>query len=208
MADDDQTYPWSDQTELFINEIDDTLSKSNLSLRDLMLNPDKYANNKDTSSQIKSMKSAIDTYFDNLEESMADEKETFEKDLATKDELYNRIDEVISSKSALARVPYIKPSFLDIDNDRAEQIMVDEYNGSVDALLVKLINASTYAANISGSYNKHMLGSWVFSGNKTYVVTITPPSSPIMVMEDSRAEINNLVSVISDGLGVSDKKAK
>lgn len=199
---DDADVPWSGESDVFITEIDSGLQKSSLSIRKFLLSPEQFVGNKGASQQVKSMTSAVDKYFDGLLETLADEEKALEKELQDKDAQYNRIDEVISSKAAIVRVPYARPLYVDIDQNTAEEIIIDQYDSSVDAIIVRLLNISNYVANVSGSYSKYSLGSWIFSGPKTHIITINPPASPVMVLEKCRKEINGLITSVAERIGV------
>jgi hypothetical protein len=198
--------PWSPETDQFIDSIDKKMTQGyNVSLRDLILNPDKFASMKDIAGKIDGMRKDIGAYFTKIRDSMKDEEEAFEKLLEQADAQYTKIDGILSTKTALSRVPYIRPELIDADPNVKEEIFISQYNNSIDSLIAKLINVSNYVANLSGTYKKYNLGSWLFSGQKAYVLTINVPQNPFMTIDRIDEEINTLLDGAAARIQISKK---
>ena len=204
MADEDQEVeaPWSDQAEAAIYEIDKiTTDKQGISLRDFLLNPDKYVNNADAAQKLKGLRTAVDDYFDGQLKPYAGEAQRLQSELQDLDAQYNKMNEIITNRASLARVPYLKPANVKYDEDAVEEIVVEQYNGSVDLLITKLLTGSNYIADLSDTYDKYTLGSWLFSGQRQYVVTLNPPVSPVMSLQASKAEVMLILDYEDDMIG-------
>ena len=198
--------PWDNETDQFITNIDGQVVQSyGISLRELLLNPERFANTKDISKKINDIKAAVDGYFGKLRDGMKEEQERFEQALEFADAQYAKIDGIISTKASLSRVPYIKPSFIDSDPTIKEEIFVDQYSNSLDALIGKMINISNYVADISTTYKKYTIGSWLFSGQKPYIITINTPPSAIMVIDRINSEIGDELDSVYERLRLSQK---
>jgi hypothetical protein len=104
------------------------------------------------------------------------------------------VDSLISSKAAVARIPYIKPMFVSRNTDKEELVVVEKYEDTFDALLGRLVNISSYVADISSPYKEFRIGSWLFSGGKNYVFSINPPASPVLAMENSKDVIDSILN--------------
>ncbi len=188
-----QDIPWDDQTDVFITNLDKALAaKYQVSLRDLLLDPDKFTNNKDMLAKMEKMKDDIDKYFDGLKDDMADEKAAFTQSLENAGKLYDIVDNAIATKASFSRIPYIIPTDITYDTHGQEEITVEKYDNATDALLTKLINVSNYIGNVSATYDKYNIGSWVFSGQKVYVLSIYLQESIIMDFDTANADINDL----------------
>ncbi len=184
--------PWDDQTDSFISDIDDTVSsKYNVSLRVLLTAPGQYENTTGILETIRKIQADVEEYFEKLVEDLGPEKEELTKEMEALDSLYTKLDQAISSKAAVARVPYFKPIDVDTGDNTTETITVDQYNNNLDAAIGKLINISTYIANLSSTYKKYNLGSWLFSGPKDYVLEVNRPESMVITVEDAQQLINN-----------------
>ncbi|MDE1873566.1 MAG: hypothetical protein KGI04_00390 [Candidatus Micrarchaeota archaeon] len=189
--------PWDEETDNFISDLDDTVSKSySISLRSLLMNPGRYLNKKDLGTALKGIRTQSDSYFNALLDNLKDEQTKLESEMESMDAQYRAVDTVITNKSAAARVPYIKPLFVTRAPDREEAVIIEKYEENLDAFVGKLVNASNYVADVSALYKQYRLGSWIFSGAKNHVLTINPPTSPVLVIENSRAIIGDMLSDI------------
>ncbi len=189
------TVPWDRGTDTFISNIDgDMVKQFGISLREFLLNPEKFASQKDVDQKAKKMVDAVDAYFENAKSGLKEEQEELAKGLENADAQTTKIDGVIQTKAALSRVPYVKPIMVDINPSNREDIFIDQYNNAIDALLAKLINTSNYVADITTTYNNHNIGSWVFSGNRTYVLTINLPESAITAIDDLQSDVDDIMN--------------
>lgn len=194
--------PWDEQTDGFISDIDEAVTgKYNLSLRSLLINPNRYLNKKDLAATLSGIRTDEASYFDSLLENLKDEQARLESEMESMTAQYKQIDSVITNKSAIARVPYIKPLFVSRSPDREESIVIDKYEESMDAFVGKLVAASNYVADVSATYKQYTLGSWIFSGAKNHVLTINPPASPVLVIENSRTIIEDMLNDVETRAG-------
>lgn len=189
--------PWDAETDAFIDDLDDSLSKKyNFSIRSLLINPDKYLDRKDIADIVAGIKGEVEAYFNELLDTMKDEQERLESELESATAQYKQIDSVISSKSASLRVPYVKPLFVTRDAAREETIVVEKYSDNLDSFIGKLVSASNYVADVSAIYKQYYLGSWLFSGIRNYVLTLNPPVSPVLIIDNSKGIIDGILDDI------------
>ncbi len=190
--------PWDDQTELFVSDLNDTISKKyNINFRSLLISPEKYVETKGIAGVVKQIKDDTDAYFSELMEGMGEEAKKLQAELESATSQYKQVDALLSGKAAAARVPYVKPFFVSRDADKEELIVVEQYDESLDALIGKLVTVSNYVADISNAYKEFRMGSWLFSGPKNHVLNINPPVSPVLVMENSKDVIDNILDDIA-----------
>lgn len=193
----DSDYPWSDEADQFIGNIDEQISHTyGIELRQLLLSPDGFANTTDIMLKIDNIKAAVDDYFTGIRDSFKEEQMEFEKSLTSADAQYNKIEGVVSTKASLSRVPYIKTGTINVDATLREEIGIDGYDNDVDALIGKLVNISNYIADISTRYKKYYLGSWLFSGQRAYVLSINQPDSPMIMVERVNTEIDDMLDSV------------
>ncbi len=201
-----ENLPWDEETDQFITNIDRQVVQSyGISLRELLLNPDRFASMKDIGKKVDDIKAAVDNYFDKMRESMKEEQERFDQALEFADSQYAKIDGVISTKASLSRVPYVKPAYIDSDPTIKEEIFVEQYNNGLDALIGKMVNISNYIADVSTAYGKYNIGSWLFSGQRSYVITVSTPTSVIMVIDKVNEEIGEQLDSVYDRLALTRK---
>ncbi len=183
--------PWSDDTEKMIGDLEGKISeKYSVSLRDLLLKPEEYANKEGINSKIEGIKADVNDYVSQLLTALSTEQETFTKDLDHANAQYQKVNDSISEKSKMSDVPYIVPVAINRNTDYDETIVIDEHDASVDSLIEKLIRVSNYVADISATYKTYKIGAWIFSGSKVYSLAVNPPVSPILAVETAGAEIN------------------
>jgi hypothetical protein len=189
--------PWDEQTDGFISDIDEIVSKAyNIQLRSLLMNPTKYLNSKDFRTTLDGIKSEVDSYFQALLDDLKDEQAKLDSEMESATAQYKQIDSVIANKAAAARVPYVRPLLVSRTPESEESIIIEKYDESMEAFIGKLVNISNYVADMSADYKQYKLGSWIFSGAKNHVLTLNPPASPILTVENSRGIINDMLRSI------------
>lgn len=191
-----QAPPWDPQTDVFINEIDEIVSeKYGISFRDLLLNPGKYTTKKDMKATFQNIKTEVDNYFKALLSTYADEVEKVNNELESLTSQYKELDALIASKASLAKVPYIKPSSV-TRKEQEEEISIKQYDPSLEPLVSKLVSISHYVADMSIKYKNNIIGSWLFSGSKNYVLTLEIPASDALVIQTSKDTIDMLLGTV------------
>lgn len=199
--DEDLVAPWDEQTDSFVVELEPIIKqKYSVSIRQLLLSPDDFAKNKAVITAMPDIKKSVSSYFDDVLVGFKDDKAKLDKDLQTIDSQFKKIDDIITSKSSIAKVPYIKPIVVDYDQNRQEEIIIDQYNPNVDALVNKLLNVSIYVANMSTTYKGYNMGTWIFSGQREYILTLNPPISPVITIESSRDLLNTILDEVQKRL--------
>ena len=187
---DDVEVPWDEQTDAFISELDDTvLQKYGISFRKLLLTPRAYAGRKGISDTLGKVRAEIGTYFDGMMAGLDEEQEELEEDLQKVNEMYTKIDQLIASRATAAKLPYITPADIGFGDAELETVYVDDYDGSVEALVEKFVSMSNYAANMSSKYKDYNLGIWIFSGPRQYILSVKQPENIVMDIENSRQYI-------------------
>ncbi|VVB76602.1 Uncharacterised protein [uncultured archaeon] len=190
--------PWDAQTDAFILDLNSKISKKyDVDFTAMLLNPDSYVGKKDIAGTLTKVRADVDVYFSDLLDGMKDEQAELNTALATATEQYKKVNALISGKSSALRVPYVKPLFVNRNSDNEETIVVEQYNSGLDSLIGKLVTSSTYVADVSAPYKSYFLGSWLFSGNRNYILTVNPPLSPILAVENSAAIINGRLDRIA-----------
>ena len=162
MADDTK---FSDETSSFIDSIDKKIgTKYGIGLRTVLTDTSFLKARSNPKEIIENMKTDVSNYFDSLSKGMEDEEAAFDSKLKAVDTLYKRLNDVVKNKSSFANVPFTKPLNIERETDKEENLTIDQYDGTVDALVTKLVSVSHYVADISIQYKDYNLGSWLFSG--------------------------------------------
>ncbi len=194
---------WDELTDSFITGIDDTVLKnSDTTLRDVLTNPSKYAKKPDANATLKKMQSAINTYFSEVNNTFSSENDKLNSELESISVIYSKMTSIINEKTESVKIPLITPYTIDIKENNSENIIVDSYNNALEMLIGKLISSSKYVAEVSTKYKDHTIGSWIFSGDKIRIITIKPPESVIIDIENAQSTLNNYLSSFSDEINL------
>ncbi|MGC8628751.1 MAG: hypothetical protein ACP5T4_00880 [Candidatus Micrarchaeia archaeon] len=192
-----QEVPWDTVTDQFISDIDKiTIKEYDISFRDLLLNPQKYAR-PNFAATFKNIQNAVEAYFKDLLSGYADEQEKLNAELESLTSQYLQINTMISDKASLLKVPYIKPDAIDRNTAADEVITISKYDQNVDLLIGKLMSVSNFVADLSTNFGQSIFGSWLFSGQKNYVVSLAIPNSDVLTIEISKGTIDAMLANIS-----------
>lgn len=205
MADDQQTgnedLPWDAQTDQYIIALDPIISDQyGMTLTDLLMNPSNFSGTTDIANKVEGIRTTVNKFFGDAMSGMDDERTRLIHEMENVNMEYMKINDSITSKTLAARVPYVKPFFIDTNADLEEEVIIDQYNNSIDSLITKFIGISNYVADISGKYKSYTIGSWVFSGTRTYMISINRPTSPLISMENSNEYIVEMLDSIANSL--------
>ncbi len=188
---DDVKPGWDDQTDMFIREIGVSVSKKyGVDLRKFLLSPQEYGDTAGMEEKIKNIRAEADRYFEDILASLSKEEESLVADLEKLDSVYTQVNQTVNSRAGIGRIPFIKPADMSFGDSSPEIVYIDQYNSQVDALLTKLINISNYICDISSTYRKYTIGTWVFSGSRSYVLAVSAPTSAVISVENSRDRID------------------
>ncbi len=185
---------WSDYSDLLITGIDKQFgSKYKFSLRALLTDPSKYAMQPNVQITIANMKEDVDKYLDGKAAALTAEQKDLEDQAAKADSVTGQLTRSITMNAKQSNVPVIKPLTVNRDPTKEKTIYIDSVDGSVNALVEKLVASSLMVADLSTTYKDYKFGSWLFSGNKDYVLNVFVPDSPYLMLESSRIEIDALL---------------
>ncbi len=191
MVDEQTEIKWSRPTEEMLAKLDSSiLQKYKLSMRDIMSNPAEYSTKPGINDTITAMEQEVDKYFGEVMATHADEQKALDSEIKRIEEIYNKLDSLIETKSKELNVPYINPMGISRETTNEETVIIYEYDDEIAALVGKLIQSSVYIADISSEYNGHPIGYWFFSGPKGRAISISPPESSLIEIQNSHDEIN------------------
>ncbi len=173
------------------------LQKYKLSLRDILENPSEYSEKPNIQDTINSMKKEIDDYFNSVKAEYADEEKKLSEELKRMDEVYKKIDTLITSKALELNVPYIDPLEINRDTTNDEIIVIYDYSDDIEKLIERLLSSSIYAADLSTPYEDYMMGLWFFSGPRPRALSVNAPTSPLLEIEAGRLEIDSILERVT-----------
>lgn len=190
---------WSDYTDMLITGMDKRVgSKYKLSLRSLLADPTKYATQQNIQITMGNMREDVDKYIDERVKALADEQKDLDDAASKADSITRQLGQSITSQARQNNVPVIKPVTIDRDMAREERVYIDTVDNGVISLVQKLVLSSMLIADLSARYKDYNIGSWLFSGNKNYMLSVYMPNSTLLALETSRAELDNLLTSASN----------
>ena len=190
---------WSDYTDLLITEIDKGIgTKYKFSLKALLSDPTKYMTQPNIQIAISNMKEDVDNYFNGKIKALAEEQKNLDDAASKADSITGQLSRNIVSQARQANVPVIKPVAIERDMARDMNIYINTVDNDIMSLIQKLVLSSVLVADLSTSYNNYKIGSWLFGGNRNYRLNVYMPDSPLLMLDASRAELNNLLMSASD----------
>ncbi|MGC8729879.1 MAG: hypothetical protein ACP5RP_00630 [Candidatus Micrarchaeia archaeon] len=187
---------WSDTTDMIINDFDKT-QNDNIALADLFSNPKDFINNKDIATIISKKKEAINNYIDSIINTMQNQKEELYNSAAKCDQLSKQILSKIKDKAAQKWIPVIVPTYVAQNSNGSETIYIDQIDENMDMLIDKFIGGSTYIADMSANFEDYVIGMWLFSGSKNYILSVHFDTNEFYNILNSKNEINDLFDGVS-----------
>ncbi|MCL5115178.1 MAG: hypothetical protein M1528_01430 [Candidatus Marsarchaeota archaeon] len=97
-------------------------------------------------------------------------------------------------------VPLIRPFGFSRDETEDEIIELDTVDDQAIKLMEKLVTKSNVVADFSYRLKDRSVGSWIFGGEKNYLVKVHMPVNAAMNLELSRAEMATLFQAAIDYL--------
>ncbi len=180
----------SDVANTYVQDIDSTLiPEFSIGLAQIFNDTDTITKKQDGAELLDKVADAVDAYFKKKSEELADEKAKLEKSLTSLDALYKTTTDAIKKECAASGIGFLTPSFIARDRNREEDLNISEYSDEVAKLVKRLASKSDYVADLSDEYDGYKIGSWYFSGEKSYLVSAPTPTSPIIDIAMAANEI-------------------
>lgn len=195
MAEGQTEVKWSRPTEEMLAKLDSSfLQKYKLSMRDIMSNPAEYSTKPGINETISAMEQEVDKYFNEVMAMHTEEQKALDIDLKRIEDIYTKINSLIETKAKELHVPYINPMGISRETTGEETVIIYEFDDEISALVDKLMQSSVYVADLSAEYKDHPVGYWFFSGQKGRAISISPPESSLIEIQNSHDEINTALN--------------
>ncbi len=191
--------PWSDYTDEIISEVDDELgTKYKMSVRRLLAEPTKFMKIDGIGVTVRNMHEDVTNYVDDMLEDMADEQKKFENDVAKAVGITQQLSQNIMMQAKQNKIPFITPAAMERNEAAEEIIYIDNVDSNVLALAESFVKNANLIADFSYNYKDDKIGSWLFDGEKNYMLRVYLPPSQILYLETSKEELENLFKNIEE----------
>ncbi len=190
---------WSDDADVLIKRLDkDIVAKYKLSLSDILSNPEKFALQPNILNTISNMKEDADKSIAEMLDGMEEERKKLDDDASKCNAITSQLAQAISLEAKQSKIPLIKLDNFVRDESKDEVIYVKNASGDIMHLVERLVDASLLVADMTSTYNGNLIGEWLFSGSKNYVVRVSLDQNPALNIESSATEIDALLDAASD----------
>ena len=189
----------SNYTDIIIKDVDRKIgAKYKMSLRDFLSDPSKYSTQANVQVTISNMKEDVNDYINERLKSLDAEQKEVEDTASRADSITSQLMQIISAQAKQNHVVVIKPVSIDRDTTQDLHIFIDSIDNDSAYLIEKLVGSSTFVADFSFNYKEYKIGEWLFSGNKTYLLTVYMPENNVTSLESSRTELQDLFDSAGD----------
>ncbi len=192
---------WSDYTDSLLKDMDNqSKNKFSAPIYDVLSNLDKYTAQPNISTTLANMREYANTYIDGLLKNMPKEVKALDDSVAKADAITRQLAQNISMQSKQHDVPLIRPFSFTRDDAEDEIIELDTVDDQAIKLMEKLVTRSNVVADFSYQFKDKAVGSWLFGGEKNYLVNVHMPANNAMSLELARSEIGTLFQAALDYL--------
>lgn len=194
------TITLQEQMDLIIDDIDDSIAgKYVFTLRDLLENPDDYADTPDIGKEIDRLKVDVNLYFEKKRTEVADQVSKYKDDALKATRLADKIGGAVKDKAKSIKKPFVVPLFFARKEDEDEVIFIDNYDTSYEALLDEMIKGSMFVVDTSLLVENFKVGRWIFVGeNKNRGLFVFFPVNPLGVLDIAKDQM----TMALDGLKI------
>jgi len=194
------TMTLQEQMDLIIDDIDGSIAgKYVFTLRDLLENPDDYADTPDIGKEIDRLKIDVNRYFENKRTEVADQVSKYKDDALKATRLADKIGGAVKDKAKSIKKPFVTPLFFVRKEDEDEVLFIDNYDTSHEALLDEMIKGSMFVVDTSLLVENFKVGRWIFVGeNKNRGLYVFFPVNPIGVLDIAKDQM----TMALDGLKI------
>lgn len=185
------TLSFQEQLDLMIDDIDRSIAgKYVFTLRDLLENPDDYAETPDVDKEIDKLKDDVDKYFDDMISGASEQVNKYKDDAMKSTRLAEKFEGVLKDKVKNAKKPLVSPFYFVRKEEDDEVIFIDNYDTAYESLLEELLKSTMFVVNASIEVDTFRMGRWVFVGeNKNRGISIYFPVNPVGVLEMAKEQL-------------------
>lgn len=185
---------WSDYTDSLINEIDDGLgTKYKMSVRRFLTDPRKYANQEGISITVNNMHEDVDNMIDEILKDYTDEQKVLTDNAMKADSMTKQLSQTLVLQAKQNKLALVTPVLIERDETLDERIYINSVDNGTLALVERLVNTSTFVADLGYMYKTYKIGSWLFGGReKNYILTVYVPPSEVLDIENSKTELDEM----------------
>ncbi len=184
---------WSDYTDIMLTEVSSRLGqKYKVDLKKMLANPANYKGQANIWITFSNMKEDTNKILNDMTQEVKDQQQELIAAVTKADAITSQLSQNISMQAKQHNTPLIKPVQINRDGTGDETIFVDSVDPSILTFIDKMATNASYIADYSFMYKDRKIGSWLFSGEKSYMLTVYIPMNDAYLLDQSKEEINGL----------------
>lgn len=191
---------WSDYTDVLIDVIDAQLKNkyTGMTLRALLTTPSKFANKQNLPATVQQLHADVDEYIEDRFKTLEERVIDTDQKAAKCDAITKQLGQSIAMEAKQNKIPLITPAYIDRDTAKDEVIYVSELDAAVSALVPKLVASSVFISYRFDTYKEYLIGEWLFSGSKNYVLSAYLEPSEVINLTTAKAELDELLDAAAE----------
>jgi len=190
---------WSDNADVIIRAVDKNIvSNYGFSLSDFFTDPSKFASKPNILTTVSNIKEYVENYVNGQLEGLDDQRKKLNDDAAKCNAITSQLSQAIISEAKQSKIPVIKSDTVVHDESKDEIIYVKNATGDLLRLAERLVDSSLLVVDMTTDYNGSLIGEWLFSGSKNYVMRVDLDPNPILSLEQGMNEINQIFDAATD----------
>jgi hypothetical protein len=190
---------WSDNADVIIRGVNkDIVSNYGFSLSDFFTDPSKFASKPNILTTVSNIKEYVENYVNDQLEGLDDQRKKLNDDAAKCNAITSQLSQAIISEAKQSKIPVIKSDTVVHDESKDEIIYVKNATGDLLRLAERLVDSSLLVVDMTTDYNGSLIGEWLFSGSKNYVMRVDLDPNPILSLEQGMNEISQIFDAATD----------
>lgn len=181
-------------TEELLNRIDKNVKKRfKTSIFDVIENPMDYVRKSGSDKDIVEISNFVMLEVDAIIGSVSSRAKDLHDHAVKTDEMSKRFSSYISAHAKQNDVPILRPASSEVSYSNKDQFYVGWLDDATTHFIEKIIESSNFIIDISRHYDDYTAGRWLFCGKKDYVFGVYAPKMSVMLLKESRSEINRML---------------
>jgi hypothetical protein len=193
--------PLDKYTESLLKSIDKAIKKKyKISLVEVLADPAAHASVEDIGIKLANAGEYFQSQIDKMIE-RAKKGGKIEHDGALKaGELTRNISSYISASARQNKVPILRPRAIELADYGKDYFYVNEMDKNLIDFIDRLLLSSKFVIDSTRSYDDYSIGSWLFAGDRDYVIEVHHPKNSISLLRNSELEVARMVKEASDSI--------
>lgn len=191
--------PWGDYTDGLINQIDDSMGKKyGMTVRAFLTNPGRYANQENIAITISNMREDVNNILDQVAGGLKEQRDQLNGELSKVASITSQLGQNILMQAKQKKIPLIKPVAVDRNEENDVTLYINTVDEGTFQLIDRLISDSKLIVDYTTQYDTYNVGTWLFNGNKDYVLGVYVTPNEAMMFDDARAELDSIFDAAED----------